>query len=203
MSKSEVSGRAASATVSCAWYVLQVHARRERWVSNWLIREGYEVCLPLRSSFRQWSDRNQRIESPVFSGYVFCKFDILQRTSILQTPGVLSILGNKGQAIPLELAELQALQVLERAKVEVLPWPFLKAGDCVMIAGGPLDGLVGILENYKKSARVVVSIGLLQRSVAVEIERSAVKPINPRKRGPSSATAGTREASTLNSKIKQ
>lgn len=181
-----------AAASSGSWFAVRVRARRERSVAEGLKNLGFAVCLPLQSSFRRWSDRRKRVEIPIFEGYTFCRFEVADRSKILGTPGVISILGSRGRPTPIEPAELLALQVLERAKVAVRPWPYLKAGDSVIIDGGALDGLVGVLQQAKKSTHVVVSVGLMQRSVAVEIDRAFVRPISPLKRGPTSAAARVR-----------
>jgi len=160
---------------TASWFVLRVHSRREKWIAQGLRSAGHQVCLPLTSSPRRWSDRSKNIEWPIFPGYVFCQFESRNRVPILQIPGVLSILGVAGKAMPLEPDEVQSLQVLERATVQVDSQPFLYVGDWVVIHGGPLDGLIGILKGNRKSTRVIVSVGMLQRSVAVELDRSAVR----------------------------
>ena len=170
-----------------SWYVLRVHSRREKWIAQGLRTAGHEVCLPLTSSRRRWSDRSKNIEWPIFPGYVFCQFDTGDRVPILQTPGVLSILGTAGKAMPLAPEEVQSLRVLERATVQVDSQPFLYVGDWVVIEGGPLDGLIGILKGNRKSTRVIVSVGLLQRSVAVELDRASVRLSPVIRRGAESA----------------
>jgi transcription antitermination factor NusG len=167
-----------SAEPQTSWYVLRVHSRREKWIARGLRTAGHEVCLPLTSSLRRWSDRSKNVDWPIFPGYVFCQFESRNRVPVLQTPGVLSILGIAGKAVPLEPYEVQSLQVLERATVRVDSQPFLYVGDWVAIEGGPLDGLIGILKDSRKSTRVIVSVSLLQRSVAVELDRASVR-LNP------------------------
>jgi transcription antitermination factor NusG len=173
-----------------AWYVVQVHSRREKWVANTLGTVANEVCLPLQAVDRRWSDRQKSIEVPVFPGYVFALFDIREKPRILSVPGVLALLGSGSRAIPLDRQEIQALQVLERTKVQVQQWPFLRAGDWVVMDGGPLDGLVGFLQESRKATRVVVSVNLLHRSVAAEVDRAFVRPTNPPKRGNAPAEEG-------------
>jgi hypothetical protein len=85
--------------------------------------------------------------------------------------------------MPLEPDEVQSLRVLERVKVQVDSQPFLYVGDWVVIEGGPLDGLIGILKGNRNSTRVIVSVGLLQRSVAVELDRASVRLSPVVKRG--------------------
>lgn len=190
MEATEGPARGLSYTSIAKWYVLRVHARREKWIANALRTIGNTVCLPLHGSLRQWSDRRTRIDVPVFPGYVFCQFNSATGAQIFQVPGVLSILGSGGRATPIEPEEVQALQVLERAKVSADPWPCLKAGDWVVIESGALDGLIGILQDSRKSARVVVSVSLLNRAVAVEVDRASVRPISPPKyASPCSLTA--------------
>jgi transcription antitermination factor NusG len=174
------------------WYVLQVHTRREKWIAHALRTSGKTVCLPLQDSLREWSDRRTRVELPLFPGYVFCQFDLASGASIFEVPGVLSIVGSGGRGIAIEPEEAQALQALERAKVSVDPWPCLKAGDWVVVESGALYGLIGILLDSRKTARVVVSMTLLNRAVAVEVDRAAVKPVKqPKQYAPVRAALGS------------
>ncbi|MDP8989499.1 MAG: hypothetical protein M3N41_05380, partial [Acidobacteriota bacterium] len=125
-------GEGSASATTPPWYVLRVHTRREKWIAEGLRNAGYEVCLPLQRNRRRWSDRSGIVERPIFPGYVFCSFDRRDRGPIVRMSGVLEILGNGGKAAPLAPEEVQALRVLERAKVPVDPWPYLKTGDWVV-----------------------------------------------------------------------
>lgn len=134
--------------------------------------KGFEEFLPLYQSRHAWSDRAQPVEVPLFPGYVFCRFDLERRLSLLTIPGVLHFVGVGKTPIPIDGAEIAAIQAAVQREVRPEPWPFLDAGSPVRLAIGPLAGLEGFLVEVRNKQRIVVSVTLLKRSVAVEIERS-------------------------------
>lgn len=160
------------------WFAVYVQARHEKVVAASLAGKGFESCLPLTRTLRTWSDRRTVVEEPVFPCYVFSKFDPAVRVPILRTSGVVRIVAAGNELVPLSAEEVSALQLLERTKVPVEPWPFLAKGDWVCIEEGPLKGLTGFVTECKKGLRIIVSVSLLQRSVAVEISRSNIRPTN-------------------------
>jgi len=162
---------------SSPWFALQVRARHEVGVANFLSGKGYEPFVPLYQSRRRWSDRIKVVDAPLFPGYLFCRFDINNRLPILTTPGVIQIVGFNRMPVPVDEAEIGAIQSLVASGFPSQPWPFLHAGDRVQIDSGPLRGLEGILVELKGSHRLIVSVTLLQRSVAVEIDSALVKAV--------------------------
>lgn len=158
------------------WFALQVRGQREEAAANHLEGKGYELFLPMYRSRRAWSDRVKEVELPLFPGYLFCRFDLLDRLPILQTPGVISIVGHGRMAIAVDEGEIRAIQTLIASGLPNRSWPFMKTGDRVQIQSGPLRGLEGILAGFKKNY-VVLSITLLQRSVAVEIDSCCVTAV--------------------------
>ena len=167
------------------WFALHTRSRHEKISAISLQQKGYEDFLPLYRSLRRWSDRRKEVELPLFPGYVFCRLDPLNRMPILSTPGVLSIVGAGKNPVAVEEAEISALQAMVRSGLDAQPWPFLQAGQRVQIEAGPLEGVEGILLSVKNSSRLILSVSLLQRSVAVEIDRCSVRPLS--RRPPSSA----------------
>jgi len=163
---------------SLNWFAIYVQAKHEKVVASMLKTKGLDICLPLTKTTRKWSDRLQEVEEPIFPGYVFCEFNPEFRTPVLRTAGVVQILGAGKRALPLEPTELNALKSLEQAKAPVEPWPFINKGQWVCVEKGPLTGLTGVVAECKSGLRVVVSINLLQRSVAVEVNRSQIRPTN-------------------------
>src|ERR1035438_1462597 len=160
-----------------SWYALRVQSRLACLVSTTLRGKGYEEFFPLYCSERRWSDRIKKIELPLFSGYLFCQFDVSDRLPVLTTPGVIGIVGAGKIPIPVDLDEIEAIRVILRSGLAAQPWPLLRVGSKVYIEGGPLAGLEGIISNTDKIYRLIVSVSLLQRSVAVEIDREWVRPI--------------------------
>jgi transcription antitermination factor NusG len=161
---------------SARWFALQVKPRHEKSAAEALRHKGLEDFCPQYLAVRRWSDRMKRLEFPLFPRYVFCRFDLHNKLSVLTTPGVVSILGIGKSPLPVPDGEIKALQAIVQSHLPAQPWPFLQVGESVRLECGPLAGLEGILLHFKSQYRLVVSVTLLQRSVAVEIERSWVVP---------------------------
>jgi len=161
------------------WFALQVRTRQEASVAQQLNGQGYERFLPLYKVRKRWSDRIKEVNAPLFPGYLFCRFNPQDRLPILKTPGVIQIVGFNNGPTAVDEAEISSIQTLVTAGVPHQPWPFLAAGDRVRIESGPLLGLEGILIDVKRSHRLVLSVTLLQRSVAVEIDSALITAISP------------------------
>ena len=152
------------------WYVLQCWARKESAISHRLGEQGYECFLPTYKSTREWSDRKKVVEQPLFPGYVFCRFEYTQRRPVVLTPGVLQIVGFGKTPVPVEQKEIEAIQLAVASELPSQPWPYIEIGERVRIHTGKLAGLEGLLINIKGNHRVVLSVTLLQRSVALEVD---------------------------------
>ena len=152
------------------WFAVQVRTRHEQATAAFLHYKGYEWFLPLHKCRRRWSDRTKEFKLPLFPGYLFCRFDPLLRLPILKTPGVFSILGIGRTPVPVDEAEITTIQSIVESGLFAQPWPFLQIGQRVQIEYGPLSGLEGIVINSKSHQRFIVSVTLLQRSVAVEMD---------------------------------
>ena len=163
------------------WFALVVKPRHEKVVDGALRTKGMESFLPLYSERRRWKDRYTDVILPLFPGYVFSRFDARSRSLILGTPGVFDIVrcGKEPAAIPDE--EIAALQIAVSSGQATEPWPHLVPGELVLLDGGPLAGLVGKVLKLKNSMKLVLSVGLLNRSIVVEIEREWVRPLVSRK----------------------
>ena len=156
--------------MSYPWYALQVRCRYENSASAHLGAKGYEWFLPLYKSRRRWSDRFKEVEQPLFSGYVFCRLDPSDRLPILMTPGVIKIVGMGKTPAPIDESEIVAIQKAVKSALPSQPWPFAQIGRWVRIEQGPLCGLDGILTGFRGQHRLVLSVTILQRSIAVEVE---------------------------------
>jgi len=166
------------------WFAIQVRTRHEIGIAHYLHARGYQQFLPLYKSRRTWSDRIKEVQAPLFPGYLFCRFDPFDRLPILKAPGVVQIVGNGRSPAPVCDAEIAALQKMVASGLPNEPWPFLRTGDKVQIEAGPLRGLEGILVAFRGSCHLVLSVTLLQRSVAVEIDSAFVSPTHPPKPRP-------------------
>lgn len=159
------------------WYAVRVRSRCEKVAAAAFRSKGFEEFPALYSTRQRWSDRYKDVELPLFPGYVFCRFDALRRMPILTTPGVVSIVGFNGIPMPIDEAEIAAVQAIIRSGLPAKPWPFLKVGERVLVEYGSMTGLEGHVVRVMEKWRLVISVNMLQRSVAVEIERDWVRPI--------------------------
>lgn len=159
------------------WFAVRVNSRAEKSVAAIAQYNGFEQFLPLHESRRRWSDRVKSVQLPLFPGYVFCRIDPKCRLQLLTIPGVQHIVGAGKTAIPVNDEEIAALRAAAQSGLPAEPWPFLKSGQRVLLEGGPLAGLEGLLVEVRKNYRLLLSVSLLNRSVAVEIERDWVTPL--------------------------
>jgi transcriptional antiterminator NusG len=162
---------------SFSWFALQVRTRYEVGVANFLHGMGYDAFLPLYKCRKTWSDRIKNVETPLFPGYLFCRFDPLKRLPILTTPGVIQVVGYNRTPVPIEESEIQAIHALMASGLPSQPWPFFELGDRVRIEAGPLRGHEGVLVEFRGSHRLVLSITLLHRAVAVEIDSASAESL--------------------------
>jgi transcription antitermination factor NusG len=170
-------GKAGFTGASYPWFALQIRMRHETNVADHLQGKGYEWFLPLYKARRRWSDRVKEVSSPLFPGYLFCRFNPQDRLPILKTPGVTQIVGYNHVPVPVDEQEIEAIRRLIASGLPNFPCAFLQVGCKVRIEAGALRGLEGILTELKGKRRLVLSITLLQRSVAVEIDSDAVSVV--------------------------
>jgi transcription antitermination factor NusG len=159
------------------WYAIRVKPKREKTVHEALTAKGYEAFLPLYLSRRKYGERFKNTLLPLFAGYTFCRFDALDRLPILKTESVLYVLTDGSNLLTIPDEEIETLQVAVNSKLAVEPHPFIKTGDVVQIAEGPLRDRTGILLQIKDRHQLIVSVTMLQRSVAIQIDRNWIRPL--------------------------
>jgi transcription antitermination factor NusG len=162
---------------SLPWFALQVRSNHEQVAALHLRSRGYEEFSPSYKVERQWSDRKKTADQSLFPGYVFCRLNARDRLPVLTVPGVVGIVGFADGPMSIPEEEVARVRAMLNSGLVVMPWPFLKVGETVLIERGPLAGIEGILQEVKGKCRIVVSISLLQRSVSSEIERAWVRPL--------------------------
>lgn len=167
-----------SNSIQNSWFALRVKSRTEKVVSTIARNKGFEEFLPVYQSRRRWSDRFKSVEMPLFPGYVFCRLNPEFRLPLLTIPGVMSFVGIGKVPVPIDETEIAAIQAAVGAGLSAEPYPFLEVGQRVRLAEGPLTGLEGLLVEVRKQQRLVVSVSMLKRSVAVVIDRQWVRPLD-------------------------
>lgn len=167
---------AATIAVSASWFAVKVRARSEDLAAQFLRAKGYDCLLPTYPERRRYSDRLKEVQAPLFPGYVFCHFDPLCKLPIITTPMVHEVVSFGRTPCPVAEEEVLAIEQIISSRSLAKPWPYLRAGQKVRIEEGPLKGVEGLLVSERGRNRLVVSVHLLQRSLAVEIERYSVRP---------------------------
>lgn len=162
-----------------AWFALQVRPRHEIKAASMLRNKGFEEFVPLYESHRQWSDRKKTVTLPLFTGYVFCRFDPNQKVPIVTTFGVIRVVGSSKGCIPIADHEIESIQKITATGRSVEPHPYLNltVGSRVRVQEGPLTGCEGMLVEHRANLKLILSMDLIQRSMSVEIEGYAVVPV--------------------------
>ena len=168
-------------TNSC-WYAFSVKSRHEKKVETLLTSRMFSAFLPLYSTRHKWADRYQTVQLPLFPGYVFCRSALASIPAIIETPGVVDVLRVGPAPAPVRDDEIEALQRVVRSRLMTEPWPSLVAGERVLMVDGPLHGLSGFLVEIKNTSRLVLSVGVLQRSVLIQIDRDWMARYQPAER---------------------
>jgi transcription antitermination factor NusG len=178
-----------------AWYALYTRHQHENCVAKVLLYKGFEAFLPLYVTAHRWKDRAKKLSLPLFPCYVFLRLKTAQerRLDILTTPGVHSLVSNAGQASAIPHAEIDAIRRAVESGSGIEPHPLLKCGDRVRVKCGPLAGIEGILVRKKNVYRLVLSVEMLGKAVAVEVDGFLVERVSGKQ--PNVSSVGARVVS--------
>ena len=158
---------------SACWYAARTRPRHEKSVARQLTDRNLISFVPLYRSVRRWKDRQKELQLPLFPGYCFVQMLLDQRLRVLQVPGVIDLVSFQGRPALVPDAEIEALRRTLDG-VQFRPHPYLRVGRRVRIEHGPMGGIEGFFVRRKDRTRVVISISLIQRSVAVEVDEGDV-----------------------------
>lgn len=159
------------------WYAAYTKHQHEKAAYEILSRHGFEVFLPLYAASHRWKDRTKTVLLPVFPCYLFLRTNLERKLDILKTPGVFSLVESGGRACEVPESDIDGIRRIVQSSARAEPHPVLKSGEYVRVFRGPLAGLCGILTRMKGNCRVVLSVELLQKAIAVEVDLSMVEPV--------------------------
>jgi transcription antitermination factor NusG len=167
------------------WHAIYTSPRHEKRVHEYMVGRQLECFLPLHRMVHRWKNGCKAlVELPLFPGYLFARVSQKERVRVLEIPGVLCFVGNKTGASEISDFEIETLRSgLHLQKFE--PHHQLAIGEKVRIKSGPLSGLNGVLLRNANNFRVVLTLELIQQSVAVELDAADVEPIRPKAHSPS------------------
>jgi transcription termination/antitermination protein NusG len=164
--------------VERCWHALWTRSHCERLVHDQLAAKGFHLFLP---EVNVWSSRaglRRLIPAPMFPGYVFLHhaMDKTSYLEVLKARGLVRVLGERWDCLDVVPdGQVQALERIVSTRVPVLGHPFLSEGQRVRITRGPLAEVEGILVDRKPNkGLLVISVSLLRRSVAVEVDCTLV-----------------------------
>jgi transcriptional antiterminator NusG len=153
-----------------AWFALVIHQYKRQQCEQMLAELGYEYWSPCTSIVREWSDRQKRMQVPLFPGYIFCRFNPEKRLALLQIPGVLGIVGSGKHVHEIDRSEIDAIRVALASRLPLKAVPEVVPGQKVMVMQGPLCGLEGVLIRVKTQSRLLLGVSMLNRAISVEVE---------------------------------
>lgn len=155
-----------------SWYALYTCARHEKRVVEQIERRRMSCFLPLYRSVRRWKDRRKELELALFPGYVFVHMALSNKVRVLEVPGVVRMVSFNGQPAALPAEEIEALRDRLSGHAKIEPHPYLRAGRKVRVRSGPFQGLEGVIVRRKDRCRLIFSIDLIQRSLAIELDEA-------------------------------
>jgi len=161
------------------WYALHTRARHEKAIERRLREQGMETFVPTTMEVHRWSDRQKKVEVPLFSCYVFlrCALSAEDRIRVYQVESVHGFVGMRGSSLPIPDEQIESIR---KVLTQAAPWrsyPFLKAGQRVRVRGGAMDGVEGVFVSENGDHSLIISIDAIQRSMAVRIDGYDVQPI--------------------------
>jgi transcription antitermination factor NusG len=152
------------------WLAVYTYPRHERSVADQLDSKSVESFLPTFTRQSRWKDRRVEVEHPLFPGYVFARITLGERLKIITIPSVIRILSFNGKPATVPDQEIETIRLCTRAGAALEPHPFLDVGEHVRVRSGTFEGAEGIVIHQKNRCKILISIGLIQRSVALEVD---------------------------------
>src|ERR1700735_2015920 len=161
------------------WYAIRARTRSETTVDAQLRAYGLETFLPVYGEVRRWSDRRKEIHRPLFPSYTFLRVAVSAeiRSLVLCSAGVTDFVQSLGKPLAVADGEIEEIQALATHHIPFSPCAFVNIGTRVQVRGGALDGLVGILVGRNPDCSLVISVELIQRSVALRVQGYEVCPV--------------------------
>ncbi|MHC4528456.1 MAG: transcription termination/antitermination protein NusG [Planctomycetota bacterium] len=166
-------------TAGFCWYAIYTRSRHEKVVRQVLEDRRIESFLPLRNIVSQWKDRRKSVQKPLFPGYLFVRAQEHQLWQVTVIRGVAYVVGTGTGPVPVPDKQVEAVRSLVEGPYPAVPWPLLQKGKRVRVTAGPLAGLETFIIGRRGSTtcHIVVTVELLGRSVAAQMDPRCVEPV--------------------------
>jgi transcription antitermination factor NusG len=163
------------------WFAVWTRSRQEKVAAAMLGTLGVQHFLPLRPEVRQWSDRKQTVHIPLFSGYLFVRMNPTwdSRLQVLKTPGIAGFVGNNTGPLPIPDQQIEDIRTVLARRIDCAVLPLLEEGDRVRVVRGPLTGVEGRLLQGNSISRLLISIEMINKTLAVSVSRQDVELLIP------------------------
>jgi transcription antitermination factor NusG len=152
------------------WYAVFTLPQNEKSAARQLAMREVETFLPTFETVKVWKNR-QRVRTvlPLFPTYLFVRIDTRQRRWVLESPGVIHIVSNGREQVPVPDAEIELLRSgLQKNTLE--PYHELAVGKKVRIKAGSMEGVEGVLVRKGNGLRFVMALKLINQFASVEVE---------------------------------
>ncbi|MBT9330259.1 UpxY family transcription antiterminator [Paracidobacterium acidisoli] len=167
-------------SAASAWFALQTRYRFEERIATELEAKGFESYLPRLKETHQWKDRKKVLDVPAFGGYIFARFDpsLRNRVRVLETAGVVRVLGHHGRPEPVSELEIEALRLALESGVQCERHEHLEVGSKISVRRGPLAGLSGQVMRLGNRVRIFVNVVSVHQSISVEVPLEDIDPLD-------------------------
>jgi len=163
-----------------SWFAVWTRSRQEKVAASMLDSLGVEHYLPLKSEIRRWSDRRQKVTIPLFSGYLFVRVNPTKdsRLQVLKAPGIAGFVGNNTGPLAIPDQQIEDIRTVLTNRIECTVLPLLEEGDRVRVVRGALAGVEGRLVRSYSASRLLISIEMIHKTLAVCVSRLDVELLN-------------------------
>lgn len=151
------------------WYVVYTRPKTERKVAENITDMGIESYLPMYKVVRQWSDRKQRIDMPLFPNYVFVRVNSLMRTHLFSIKELVRFVSIEQKPVVIREKEIMTIKRVLTGDADVMPEEYFQEGMRVKIGYGPLAGLEGVILQRSGTTRLIVRIDALMKAFSVSV----------------------------------
>jgi len=160
------------------WYAVRTRSNYEFKVSYLLNKRSIKTFYPTILKWSRRKDRKIKVARPLFPGYLFveCAATARDWLEVRKTEGVVNILGTKKAPLAIPAEQIESVRKIVESGIDPLPHPYLNVGERIVVVDGPLRGAIGIFERFNdKKGTLIVSVDLLGRSLAAEVDNNVVE----------------------------
>ena len=165
-------------TLALNWYAVRTRSNYEFKVSYLLNKRSIRTFYPTVLKWSRRKDRKIKVARPLFPGYLFveCAATAMDWLEVRKTEGVVNILGTNKAPLAVPAEQIENVRKIVESGIDPLPHPYLNAGERIVVVDGPLRGAIGIFEKFNdKKGTLVITVDLLGRSLAAEVDNSVVE----------------------------